>query len=83
MTSANCTSGVCTSGLCQGVDEGEACTNSKQCNIGLYCDTTCQPTKAEDESCVAGKECGFGMACHDSKCTLFGTVDIGEEIDFT
>ena len=55
---------------CAGNEDGEICTDSRDCSPGLYCDSlnaVCQPFKKSGDVCFNDDECGRTRSCkHDN-----------------
>ncbi|OMJ91427.1 hypothetical protein SteCoe_6007 [Stentor coeruleus] len=64
-----CISGICTNNTCQGVSQGNTCTSSSSCNVGLYCvsmnyEFTCQPLiPVYQHGCGSDYDCANGSGC--------------------
>ena len=41
----------CIDGKCVGMSKGQECSSSDQCDVGLYCNTTCVEQKGLDSTC--------------------------------
>lgn len=72
MGNYQCYSGVCgASGRCVGIQSGQPCTSSVQCDIGLGCFpqptfpfiTQCSPLYTASQSCRKTSECVQGLIC--------------------
>ena len=64
------------------VGEGEPCSQSLECEQGLYCDIsmcpgTCRQPLAAEEACGATDTCEPGLTCFEEVCTPLGRE--GEE----
>jgi hypothetical protein len=85
-----CSTGLCSgnstenNGICLGGNLNSTCKVTKDCNPGLYCANvkganTCQAVTAIGGQCNStSPPCAFGSACHNSTCTRYGSLDVGE-----
>jgi hypothetical protein len=55
--------------------EGAPCTELEDCEPGLYCETTCKPTKALGSACTQTDECVLPNFCEAGVCTSFTYAD--------
>jgi len=94
--SQSCDIPTCTDACCQGtcndgtvatapLEEGDACSFSDQCDVGLYCtqDTQeCAKLKSSGATCESDDECDYGTGCLFSGSSDTGTCgtlpDTGE-----
>lgn len=87
-----CLLGLCSNGLCQGLLQGQACSSSKYCNPGLYCNSanyvfTCQPLIPEygqgcgsDYDCANDCGCLFSSSGPPGTCVPYFSIKVGEEV---
>ncbi|CDW83644.1 UNKNOWN [Stylonychia lemnae] len=64
-----CVSSNCNEFRCQGHEEGLLCQSDKQCEKGLFCDSstnTCAKLKADNEICYKDEMCLIGSICANS-----------------
>jgi hypothetical protein len=71
-----CTSGKCVLGVCLGAIAGEKCNATLDCNIGLYCDSVCRPSKSSGGACSEDYECASHLVCENKACTEVGSIPV-------
>lgn len=84
----DCVYDLCVDDQCAGIEEGDVCTSTLECDPGLYCDTItllCTELKDNDVPCLNDFECGMHSYCQlqaDGKvCAAYFTVTNGVEIE--
>jgi hypothetical protein len=83
LCSSTCAYGSCSSGKCVGRTYNQACTDSYQCNPGLYCKTVCTyqlkagSVCSKDEECANSYFCNLDAGSTTGHCVQFGSLDIG------
>jgi hypothetical protein len=71
----------CFNGKCSGQEEDEACEDTSECLVGLYCNgSTCQPQVALNGDCNDVFDCQNHLACYKGKCIEFGKLKENEDI---
>ena len=70
----------CENGKCTGANNGENCSNTYDCKVGLYCNKEikkCTPQKNEGEHCAEGWDCLNYLGCYRGRCVKFGILKPG------
>lgn len=76
---------TCVNNICQGKAEGESCTSTENCVVGLYCNTqaanaTCVKQLSEGTNCTDTFDCQNNLFCYMGKCALLGSLKSGAEV---
>jgi hypothetical protein len=76
---------TCVDNICQGKVEGENCTLTENCVVGLYCNTqttnsTCAKQLSEGVNCTDTFDCQNNLFCYMGKCKPLGSLKNGEEV---
>jgi len=83
---ANCYSGNCQNNVCKATDNGAACSNIGECNVGYYCNgndkATAVCTKQVEFGgvCVLRTDCVNNAECVSGKCTQVYTMKVNDTI---
>ena len=70
----------CRNGKCLGLNEGENCTETSQCVVGLYCNKDskkCNKQKPEGETCKEAWDCQNFLGCYRGRCIKLGILKPG------
>lgn len=70
----------CKNGKCSGFNEGENCTKTYECSVGLFCDKDskkCLKQKKEGETCKEGWDCQNYLGCYRGRCIKLGILKPG------
>ena len=70
----------CKNGKCSGINEGENCTETYECSVGLFCDKDskkCTKQKSEGGTCKEGWDCQNYLACYRGRCIKLGILKPG------
>ena len=85
----------CINDFCKGYNEGQSCTSSEQCNVGLYCASnnfifTCQPLLqpyqygcGSDYDCVNYCGCSYNSTGPPGQCIPYYSAAIGTSVPCT
>lgn len=80
----DCYSNSCEAKACKGFSKDKECTDTNQCELGLYCNLTkktCQPQVSENEDCVDDTDCLNNLGCNQGKCKKYVSLEVGEASD--
>ena len=70
----------CRDGICLGFNEGDNCTGTFQCTVGLFCNKDlmkCAKQKKEGETCKEGWDCQNFLGCYRGRCIKLGILKPG------
>lgn len=73
---AECKSNDC-QGYCVGKQEGVACANTEECDVGLTCSTTCVNQTDVGGNCTTVDDCCNGATCVDGTCVAYFSISDG------
>lgn len=81
-STSQCIESTCTNGVCVGTASGKACTDTTQCDVGLYCgpNLVCAPLLTAGSSpCFADSDCELTSGCNfnaqmSGTCTTYFSV---------
>ena len=79
-----CISDKCVEGKCIGVNDGEKCKNSHDCNYGKTCrkegdENKCLAPVKEGEKCEKDTDCELNCGCKEGKCTKYFSLNNWEK----
>jgi hypothetical protein len=86
-SNSNCMSAICKSSVCQGLAQGSTCTYIYDCNPGLFCNTTTQPSStcqaqvAQNQACGSEYDCQNSLTCSLGICIPYVSLAIGQTTD--
>jgi len=81
-----CTNCECVNKLCKGRRVGELCTNSLDCDIGLYCyanKSICAKAQRSGQYCDPEMLCNSYFLCVNNRCVEYGSMNSGSVINRT
>lgn len=76
---SQCYSDLCVDSVCKGTGSGESCSINKDCDVGLYCDSTkvCAELKEAGETCDDYSQCIMSCGCNKGICTELYSITSG------
>lgn len=77
----DCYGSQCIDGKCKGKGINEACSNTGECEIGLYCkNSKCQNQEKQGGVCFQDSDCQNNYGCSDNKtCIEYFTLEVGDK----
>jgi hypothetical protein len=74
--SGNCTAIINLLGSCTGIGNNSACSDTRQCISGYYCDASLKVCKQQktNGSCLIDEECENYMGCYNNVCTTLWSL---------
>ena len=73
----------CTDGVCAGIGENKACSDTKSCLAGFFCDAVkkvcTKQIENKETTCSSTYECANNLACNGT-CVEYNSVKIGEKV---
>lgn len=77
---SDCINNKCKNERCFGFDEGDNCTQTYECSVGLFCNKDimkCSKQKQEGGTCKEGWDCQNYLGCYRGRCYKLGILKPG------